>query len=173
MGTLELDGIDEWRVPGKRVILIEDFVTTIQDYFSPRKVEVEVEVEREFSEEEWAIEYIKVLNNDRTFELYSYFTKPSIIELINTIFGVPGEPPIIDTRLCEDFFTSVKENDRKQDDIRMKYKLPENSSGYEWRQKADGSNEFQKAIDEYMDWYGSKRGLAFIYANTVVEETDD
>lgn len=155
--TLGLEDIDAERVPGKRVIIIEDFIATIQAYFSPRKVEVR------FYEDWGEIEYVKVLNNDRTFELYSYFTKPTYIDLINTVFGLPDCPPIIDIKLYEHYFASEEEIARKHDEIRVKFKLPENSSGYEWRQQANGKNEFQWAIDEYMAWLESTQGLAFVY----------
>ena len=87
LDVLGLEDREDFDVfPGKQVMILRDFVDQLKQHFHPRTVEVEI-----FDE---SIEWIKVINEDKSFEVYGYSTTEDAYVCINKVFQRSGEPRI-------------------------------------------------------------------------------
>lgn len=154
--ALGLDENSSDRVSGSRVILLEDFLAKIEEYFGVRKTEVE------FYEDWSGIDYIKVQNDDKTFELYTYDTRPSHIDLINKLFRNEGSPHIENVELKESFIISERERSQKHDEIKAKYNLPKDSYSGQWNDRASEDENCKKAWAEWDTWWNGKQCVFLI-----------
>lgn len=147
--ALGLNEEEVHKTPGNRVILVEKFIEKIRKYFSPKKVEIE------FFEDMSGIDFIMVYNTDDTFQLYSYHTKPSYIDLINKIFEDKEGQRITDIDIITDsYIVPQKEIDNKSKEIKAKYNFPEDSYPAKWEDK--------EAVEEWEEWLKGKMAISLI-----------
>lgn len=154
--ALGMDETDVERIAGKRVILVEDFVARIKGYFNPRRVEIE------FYDDWSGVNYIKVHNDDTTFELYDFYTRPTYLDLVNKVFGDPRDAPIKDLQIRDGYFISGQEEKKKHDEVRKKYNLPEDSFAGQWHERGENDESFRRAWEEWISWLNGKQVIAFI-----------
>lgn len=155
--ALDLNELDDERFPGKRVILLENFTKHIYNYFRPRKVEIE------FHEDWSGVEYIKIENNDDTFEYYSFYTRPTVMNLINDIFRRQGDSEIKGIELREEWIISAEERHKKLEEICLKHEYPKYSYPAKWMEISDDLEKYNKAYKEWDEWLNSKLPVIFIY----------
>lgn len=85
-----IDPQDSERWSGRSLIKVCDLRARIVRHFAPRPVTVHL------FDDGSGIEFIKVDNDDDTFDLFELWSKPSYIEVLNEVFTSPNEPPIVD-----------------------------------------------------------------------------
>src|SRR5215831_4802339 len=152
--ALGLEEADRGRVPGRRAIHREDFEATLQKHFAPRNVDVK------FFEDGSGLAYIKVWNDDRTFEIYSYGTRPTHIDLINSVFTCGGNQQIKGLEILDDVLISDTESTLKAAELCAKYGLPEDSYPGQW---AEISESGKRAWDEWEQFWTSKSVVVFLF----------
>jgi TIR domain-containing protein len=99
--ALGFEEADRSRVPGRRAIHRENFEAVLQRHFAPRNVDVE------FFEDGSGLNYVKLWNDDRTFEIYSYGTRPTHMDLINTVFKSSGDQQIKGLEILDEVLIPV------------------------------------------------------------------
>ena len=147
----------ESNTPRRRNILVENLVAAVQLHFSPRPVEIE------FAQSGGGINYIRVLNDDKTFDFYIYNSQPTYVDLINQVFASSDRPTI---KAIEQMFgqhvVSAREQREKLHEVRKKYELPAESNLEDWESATDESRG-REAWEEWTAWYAGKQVLVFVY----------
>lgn len=129
------------RVPGKRMIQVRDLRKKIAEHFHPRKVEVEL------FDDASGIASIVVWNDDRTFELYSWETIPTDVELLTKIFIPDGSDQIRSVRGIEGGPYSLDERTAVIAEIKTKHGLARDA---DWS-KAGEPGKLARA--DYEAWF--------------------
>jgi hypothetical protein len=156
--ALGFEEADRRRVSGHRAIHREDFERQIQKHFGSRVVEVE------FFEDGSGLDFIKAWNTNRTFELYSYSTRPTDDDLVNAIFSEEGGPRIRGVEIIEDTAVPRRESEAKFRELCSKYGLPEDSYPGQW---GELSEDGKKAFEEWVRFLEARSVVVFLSEETV------
>jgi hypothetical protein len=156
--ALGFEEADRRRVSGRRAIHRADFERQIQKHFAPRVVEVE------FYDDGSGIDFIKVWNANGMFELYSYSTRPTAVDLVNSIFSEEGSPKIRGVEILEDSIVPHRESEAKNKELCSKYGLPNDSYPGQW---AELSENGKKALEEWEQFWEMCSLVVFLFDETV------
>jgi hypothetical protein len=113
-----VDPQDSDRWSGQRMILVGDLRARLTEFFRPRKVVVE------FLDDNSGLDFIRVDNGDRTFQLYEYWSRPSYLDLLNQVFTTPGDPPIVDIEFVETIAWTNEEREAALREICERHNVP-------------------------------------------------
>lgn len=153
LDTLGVDKNDNRRVTGQYCILEKDFKKTIKNYFASQSVIVK------YYEDLSGIDYIKVdLGNDM-FTLYSFWTKPTHIEVLNNIFKQDSKE-LISIEIMDDLIYLDKEKDDFFSNLLEKFSLPKDSYPGQWEELNENGLE---AYNEWHNWLEERRPISLIY----------
>ncbi|WP_252238841.1 TIR domain-containing protein [Clostridium sp. VAP51] len=154
LDTLNVDEKDSQRVSGNSCIIEKDFRNIINNYFESKDVELQ------YFEDFSGIDYIKMQREDKIFTLYSYWTKPTISELLNTIFNKQANRKLKDIEFMDEYIYSDDEREKFMDELLCKYKLPKDSYPAQWNEISEHGNE---AMIEWENWIEERRVIALIF----------
>ena len=148
---------------GRRGVLVEDFIAVFEKHFEPKKVKFDFWIEDDEDDAvDCSIRHLRVYNDDNTFQLYDHDSKPSIIDLMNDIFGMEDESPIVNYEFGDSIIT-MEESNEKHDEIIKKYDLPKESYAAVWKDKADDDENCRLAWKEWGKWLWNKTSIFFLY----------
>lgn len=136
-------------IQGIKFIAYKDFIRKIEDYFAPRKVEVE------FYDDDSGIDFIKIATDDiMIFEAFSYETNPSLADLLNEIFPLGDDQKIENAcRWGDGYFIPSKKSYKKEEEIRQKFNLPDDDPY--WAKLS------QEASNEWLAWIKGNNVVSF------------
>jgi len=145
---------------GRRMIRVCEFERIISEYFTPLKVTIV------YDHMDVRIDYIKVDNEDGTFQIYGDLSCPSHIELFNNIFNKPNLKPIVGLEIVDFYAWTEEERNSFVESICKKYRIDEDMfwdviGDIEAFEKA--SEEVQSAGDEYAHWLFEQSPLSIIH----------
>jgi hypothetical protein len=142
VAAMGLDPENKGRIPGSRMIQVREFRRRIADYFKPRPIELEL------FDDASGIANIVVWNEDRTFELYSWETMPTDMELISKIFIPDGSEQIREVQGIEGGPFSIEERDQVIAQLNEKYGLKESVS--DWAKHGELGQKIRKEYDAWL-----------------------
>jgi hypothetical protein len=112
---MKVDPNDKNRWSGKKMIKMGDFRRRIEAFFAPCQVVIEFD-------EDWSgLDFIRVDEGYGIFQLYTYWSKPSYLDLITEIFGRTGEERINDLKLVDTNVWTEEERQKAVYEICLKY----------------------------------------------------
>lgn len=137
---MKVDPNDKDRWSGKKMIKIGGFRRRIEEFFAPSQVVIE------FYEDWSGLDFIRVDEGEGIFQFYTYWSKPSYLDLITEIFGQAGEERIKDLKLVDANVWTDEERQKAVVEICLKYGIDVEQF---WKQHDHISwLEYQKWLDD-------------------------
>ncbi len=133
LGQAEMGKI---RKPQNKTCMIwRDFRAKIEKLFSPRRISVEL------LEDGSGVDWIKVHNENETFDLFDFHTKPSAMDIVSKALGLNVEDVEVD---LEKTLAPHKESDRYFKGLIGEFNLPEDSVPKDWPKFPGGRGAFER-----------------------------
>ena len=150
LNTLNVDKTDNRRISGKHCIIEKDFRKKIVEYFNPNCVTVK------YFEDLSGIDFIKVEIRNDIFTLYSHWTKPTHIELLNDIFKI-NEEKISEIEFLDEYVYLDEERETVFRNICEKFSFPLDSYPGQWPELNENG---KTAWNEWINWIEERRVIA-------------
>jgi len=132
----------------RRVLLLGDLVSRIHAHFAPRVTEIE------FYEDWSGIDYIRVHNNDGTFELFQFDTTPTADQLIIDILAATSISDVTGFEIVADHHViSTREREKKFEEITKNYGIPADLTPGEWYKASIDEALRDIALAEWEQWF--------------------
>ncbi|MEK7234234.1 MAG: hypothetical protein AAB268_10495 [Elusimicrobiota bacterium] len=129
---------------GRPCLIWKDFRSKVERHFSPRKVAIEMF-------EDWSgIDWIKVYNENETFDLYDGHTHPSVMQIVSKVLGFDVENVELDP---ERWILIEKERSVFFDMILQEFNMPPDSCPVDWERLPHGRG----AVRKWENWLDSHR----------------
>lgn len=152
-----VDPSDSERWSGRKMIKVCDFRRRIADHFAPSVITIE------FFDDESGLNFIKVDNDDSTFQLYEYWSKPSHLDVINEVFRKLGEPLITDLVIPEaTIFWTDKERDETIAAIIDRHGLSIEELWKSYEPGHESHDKWKAARDEYDRWFFEQKAISLV-----------
>ncbi|WP_052714259.1 toll/interleukin-1 receptor domain-containing protein [Paenibacillus dauci] len=151
--TLGIDKNDSSRSSGEICILEKDFKKRIIEYFKPATVTIE------YFEDLSGIDFIKVDRDKDTFALFTYWTKPTEIEILNKIFN-EGSKKLHSIDFIDQYVVTDEEKTVFINSLEQKYDLPQESYPAQW---TEISEHGESAVLEWEEWLFTRMPISLKY----------
>jgi len=137
---MKVDPNDKNRWSGKKMIRMGDFLRKIEAFFASSRVVIE------FHEDWSGLDFIRVDEGDGIFQFYTYWSKPSYLDLITEIFRQAGEERINDLKLVDTNVWTEAERQKAVINICLKYGIEVEQF---WKQPDHNPwEEYQKWVED-------------------------
>ena len=159
--SLGVDPRDAERWSGRRIITVENLRRRLEEYFAPLSVDLRI------FEDNSGIDKIVVDNKDGTYQLYSYWSRPSYIDLINEILHYGSEKPIVDIQMIEEILWTEEDRDEFIANLCKKYSITESEFWDAYRNGSEGRKKLSKNVNSaclvYDKWILDQTPISLVH----------